>query len=194
MKKLIISTAIVFSSLGMMAQEGMFGLTYSMGLPVGSTSDYISKYSWRGFGLEGRGFINDHLSMGGSFAWNVMFEKKLGESTIQDNQTLTGDQFRYINAFPINFITHYYFGEYDAPVRINVGLGLGAIKVNRRTEVSVIAIEHNYWHFSVTPEVGVIVPFNYSTNLLFSVRYNYAAEAKGESFSYLSFNIGIAWY
>ena len=177
-----------------MAQEGMFGLTYSMGLPVGSTSDYISKYSWRGFGLEGRAFINDNLSMGGSFAWNVFFEEKIGESFTQDNGTATADQFRYINAYPINFITHYYFGEYDAPARFNVGVGLGAIKVNRRTEVSVVGFEHNYWHFSVTPEVGVIVPFNYSTNLLVSVRYNYAAEAKGESFSYLSFNIGIAWY
>jgi len=177
-----------------MAQEGMFGLTYSMGLAVGSTNDYISKFSGRGFGLEGRAFINDNLSMGGSFAWNVLFEEVVNETFTQDNQTVTSDQFRYINAYPINFITHYYFGEYDAPARFNVGLGLGAIKVNRRTEVSIIAIEHNYWHFSVTPEVGVIVPFNYSTNLLVSVRYNYAAEAKGEAYSYLSFNIGIAWY
>ena len=194
MKKFIISTVIVFSSLGMMAQEGMFGLTYNMGLALGETSDYISKFSPRGFGVEGRGFINDNFSLGGSFAWNVFFEEKLNESYTQDNQTITSDQFRYINAYPINFLIHYYIGEYDAPARFNVGVGLGMIKVNQRMEVSTIAIEHNYWHFSVTPEVGVLVPFNYQTNLLVSVRYNYAAPSHDRSFSYLSFNIGLAWY
>ena len=194
MKKFIISTVIVFSSMGMMAQEGMFGLTYNMALPVGETSDYISKFSFRGFGVEGRGFINDNFSLGGSFAWQVLFEEKLNESHTEGTQTVTSDQFRYINAYPINFLVHYYFGQYDAAARWNVGVGLGAIKVNQRTEVSIIAIEHNYWHFSVAPEVSVLVPFNYQTNLLLSVRYNYAAPSHDKSFSYVSFNIGLAWY
>jgi hypothetical protein len=194
MKKFIISTAIVFSSLAIMAQEGMFGLTYNMAVPLGSTSDYISKFSPRGFGVEGRGFLNDHLSLGGSFAWQTFFEEKIGETPTLDTRTLTGDQFRYINAYPLNFLVHYYFGNYDEAVRFNIGVGVGGIRVNKRTEISVLQIEDNHWHFSVNPEVGILVPFNYSTNLLFSVRYNYAAKSHELSYSYISFNIGLAWY
>jgi hypothetical protein len=123
-----------------------------------------------------------------------MYEENAKETVTVDNQTITADQFRYLNTYPINFIAHYYFGAYDAPVRFNVGVGVGAMKVNQRVEISTFEITHNYWHFDVAPEVGILVPFNYQTNLLFSIRYNYAAPSHDQSFSYLSFNIGLAWY
>jgi hypothetical protein len=176
------------------AQDGLFALTYNMGLPLGETADYIGKYSFRGFGMEGRGFVSDNISLGGSFSWNVFFEERLNETFTQGTESLTSDQFRYINAYPINFMAHYYFGTYESEVRFHAGLGVGAHKINRRTEFGTYALEHNYWHFGMTPDVGVLVPMNYRSNLLISVRYNYAFEAKSVAYSYLGFNIGFAWY
>lgn len=194
MKKLTLIAAFLIASVGVNAQDGLFALTYNMGLTVGETNDYISKYSFRGFGMEGRAFVTDNISLGGSFSWNVFFEEKLNETVTQGSETVTADQFRYINAYPLNFIAHYYFGQYDVGARFHAGLGVGAHKINRRTEFSVYALEHNYWHFGMTPEVGVLIPMNYRSNLLLSVKYNYAFEAKSVAYGYLGFNIGFAWY
>ena len=194
MKKLILIIALSLGTLGMKAQDGIFALTYNMGLATGSTADFISEFSWRGFGIDGRSFIKDNLSMGGSFSWNVFYQEERGASYTDGNRTLTGNFYKYINAFPINFTTHYYFGDYDAAVRWHAGLGIGASKINQRTEFGIYAISHNYWHFNMTPDIGALIPMNYRTNLFLSVRYNYAFENKGKDFGYLGFNVGFAWY
>ncbi len=194
MKKLIFSTAIFLSSLGLMAQEGLFALTYNMGLPTGSTADYISTYSWRGFGIDGRSFVTDNITLGGSFSWNVFYEEEINTTHVDGNQALTGNFYKYINAYPINFTAHYYFSDYDAPARFHAGIGIGATKINQRTEFSVLQISHDYWHFNVTPDVGVLFPMNYRSNFFLSARYNYAFKAKDKDFGYLSFNVGFAWY
>ena len=194
MKKLIFSSILFLSSFGLMAQDGIFALTYSMGLPVGSTADYISKYSWRGFGIEGRGFVADNITLGGSFNWNVFFEEEIDATYTDGTQSLTGNFYKYINAYPINFTAHYYFGDYDANVRVNAGLGIGASKINQVTEFGAFQLSHNYWHFDIAPEIGILMPMNYRTNLFFSAKYNYDFKAKDEDFGYMTFNIGFAWY
>lgn len=199
MKKIIIISALVLSSFGMKAQEGLFALTYNMGLATGDMQDYIGTYSWRGFGLEGRSFVTDNITLGGSFSWNVFFEEALNETINLENSSvptasLNGNFYKYINAFPINFTAHYYFGDYDATVRFHAGLGIGASKINERTEFGIWQVSHNYWHFNMTPDVGALIPMNYRTNLFLSVKYNYAFEAKGQDYGYLSFNVGFAWY
>ena len=194
MKKLIISLALFLSSFGMMAQEGLFALTYNMGLPVGESADYIDKFSFRGFGIDGRSFIKENITLGGSFSWNVFFEEEVNQTYTEGGEALTGNFYKYVNAFPINFTAHYYFGDYDAAVRWHAGLGVGASKINARTEFGVYQISNNYWHFNMTPDVGALIPMNYRTNLFLSVRYNHAFENKGHSYSYLGFNVGLAWY
>jgi hypothetical protein len=194
MKKLIVSTVLFLSSFGLMAQDGLFALTYNMGLPTGSTSDFIGKYSWRGFGIEGRSFVTDNISLGGSFSWNVFFEEETPGSYVDGNATLTGNFYKYINAYPINFTAHYYFGDYDAKVRFHAGLGIGTSKINQEVEFGSYQISNNYWHFNMTPDVGVLIPMNYRTNLFITTKYNYAFKSKDTEYGYLMFNIGLAWY
>lgn len=177
-----------------MAQDGIFALTYSMALPTGSTSDFIDKFSARGFGVEGRGFVSDNISLGGSFAWNVFFKEELNESYTEGTQTLTGNFYKYINAYPINFTAHYYFGDYDAKYRFNVGLGIGTSKINQEVEFGAYQIQYNYWHFNMAPEVGVLIPMNYRTNIIASARYNYAFKSNDTEYGWFGFNIGLAWY
>jgi hypothetical protein len=194
MKKIVLSFALFIGSLGLMAQEGLFALTYNMGLASGSTADFINKYSWRGFGIDGRSFVTDNISLGGSFSWNVFYEEEVNETYTEGNQSLTGNFYKSINAFPINFTAHYYFNDYDAPARIHVGMGVGASKINQRTEFGIWQISHNYWHFNVTPDIGVLFPINYRSNFFVSARYNYAFKAKDKDFGYFGFNVGFAWY
>lgn len=194
MKKIIIISALILSSFGMKAQEGLFALTYNMGLATGSMADYVPSYSWRGFGVEGRSFVTDNITLGGSFSWNVFFDEAIKETLTEGNQSLTGNFYKYVNCFPLNFTAHYYFGDYDATVRFHAGLGIGASKINKRTEFGIWQLSHDYWHFNMTPDVGALIPMNYRSNLFISIKYNYAFEAKGEDYGYLSFNVGFAWY
>ena len=194
MKKLLFSTILVLSSFGLMAQDGLFALTYNMGLPVGSSSDYISKYSWRGFGIEGRAFVTDNITLGGSFSWNVFFEEEAPGQYENGTTTLTGNLYKYVNAYPINFTAHYYFGDYDAKVRFHAGLGIGTSKINQEVEFGSFQVSNNKWHFAMTPDVGVLIPMNYRTNFFFSAKYNYAFKANDLEWGYLGLNIGLAWY
>ena len=194
MKKLIFSSILFLSSFGLMAQDGIFAMTYNMALPTGDMADYNGKYSWRGFGFEGRAFVTDNITLGGSFSWNVFFKEEINKSYVQDNTTLTGNFYKYINAFPINFTAHYYFNDYDAPVRFHAGLGIGTSKINQETDFGVWAITHDLWHFNMSPDIGILMPMNYKTNLFVNVRYNYAFKNEGYDYGYFGFNVGLAWY
>ena len=185
---------ILFSS-GAFAQ-GMFSISYDIGLPVGGTSDFISAPSFRGFGLEGRGFITDNLSYGGSFNWAVLYEEVGPEEwTIPESETSTayGKQYRFINSYPIMGTMHYYLGEWDA-TRFYVGTGIGAHIVNQRTDAGLYSVDDNKWRLGFAPEVGVLIPISFGSSLNLSTKYQYAVKV-GDSpaVSYLSFKIGFAF-
>lgn len=174
--------------------QGMFGISYDIGVPLGNTADFIGKSSFRGFGIEGRGFITDYLSYGGSFNWAVFYEE-VGPDlfTSEDNATIYGKQFRYINSYPIMGTMHYYFGEWDE-TRIYAGGGIGAQIINQRTDVGLYSVEDNRWTFALAPEIGVLIPVNYNSSINLAVKYQYGVKVNdSDSFSSLTFKIGIAF-
>ena len=175
--------------------QGMFGVSYNIGLPVGGTADYISQPSFRGFGLEGRGFIKDNLSYGGSFNWAVFYEE-VGPDEWQregEDGTVYGKQYRYINSFPLMATMHYYFGEWDA-TRFYAGGGIGANIINQRTDVGIYVVKDEKWRFGLAPEIGVLIPFNFSSSINLSLQYQYAVKAgDSDAVSYLNFKIGFAF-
>lgn len=195
MKKLIyIIVAILVTSAGVNAQN-MFSITYDVGVPLGSTSDFIGSSSFRGFGLEGRVFIKDNLSYGGSFNWAVFYEE-FGpqEWNIEgQNGTAYGKQFRYINSFPIMATMHYYIGDYDA-TRIYVGGGIGPQKIDQRTDIGLYSVNKNKWRLGLAPEIGVLIPVNFNSRINIAARYQYAVKAgDNEAVSYLNIKVGFAF-
>ena len=100
--KYIIALFVVGFSMQIVAAQGRFGITYNTALPLGETADYISKYSFRGFGLEGRWEIGNKLDIGFNAAMNVFYEAESGSFT-EETMTLTGTRYRYLNAYPIMF-------------------------------------------------------------------------------------------
>lgn len=175
--------------------QGMFGISYDIGVPVGGTTDYISQTSFRGFSMEGRGFITDNLSYGGSFSWAVFYEE-VGPDQFEEEdgtRTVYGKQYRYINSFPLMATMHYYFGEWDA-TRLYAGGGIGANIINQRTDVGIFVVKDEKWRFGLAPEVGVLIPVNFNSSLKLSAKYQYAVKAgDSDAVSYISFNIGFAF-
>lgn len=195
MKTFIISVAFIFIAvIPTTAQDYFFGLSYDMAAPLGETSDYVSKYSWRGVSFEGRSFLQSNLSVGFFFGWNVFSDKITGDFT-NDTRTYSGTQLRFINAFPLLLEGHYYLGE-DFNTRPYLGLGLGTNRTRQRTEMGLFAVDNNNWQFELCPSVGVLIPTgSYSTAVHLSLRYHYAFKA-GDSLdnSYLGINVGLAWW
>jgi outer membrane protein W len=193
MKYILLVIAALILSVNSYTQ-GLYTLKYTMGFGVGSTSEYIGSPSFRGVTFEGRGFVTDNISLGGLFNWTTFYEKLGGATFEQGNTTLTGTQFRYINAFPLLFQAHYYFTEDPDSPRFYAGVGTGAYKMVRRTNIGVWTHEYNQWQYGVSPEVGVLFPVGMDSKFNLSFRYHYVVKAKDTTdYSWMGLSIGFAW-
>ncbi len=188
--KYIIALIVVGFSLLNVTAQGRFGITYNTGLPLGETADFISKYSFRGVGLEGRWEVGNKLDIGFNASINVFYEAESGSFT-EETTTLTGIQYRFLNAYPIMFTAYKGFGSSES-FQPYVGLGLGTISANHRTEMGLWYTESNNWHFGMAPEIGLVIKGYRSADFLVSIRYNYGVKvSESRSVSFLGVNVGV---
>ncbi|HHL52185.1 MAG TPA: hypothetical protein ENJ39_02310 [Flammeovirgaceae bacterium] len=204
MKKIIVSIAIVLlaGSASLAQQRSLWSFNYLMSFGVGEQADYIGKGSFRGFGIDGRGFLQDNLSIGGTVSWEVFHEifRNLPPQPFEINDPnttikgdITGVQYRYINTIPIMVNAHYYLGS-DGAVRPYFGLGIGTNYTERRTEIGLTAFQSNTWRFAVQPEVGIYVPFGLSsTGLNVTARFRYAPKTSNDSLPISFFSLGVGF-
>lgn len=188
---------IVTISISSFAQGGgIWNFNWDIGFPLGSTSDFIGKPSFRGFAVEGRGYVTDRLLVGGRGAWNTFYENKdWVTETLPDNPnaTIHGYQRNYMNIIPLMITGHYEFG-YGA-VLPYIGIGIGTYYIESRKYLGIYYVEDDAWHFGVYPEIGAVIPFG-SSNTAFNInaKYNYAAKTKDtEAQSWISLGVGLSY-
>ncbi|MBS0001423.1 MAG: hypothetical protein KFF73_20725 [Cyclobacteriaceae bacterium] len=183
---LILISSSVFS-------QSMHGLTYSMALPVGETSDFISNVSWRGFTIDGKYFINDRMTLGWTTGWQTMYESESG-TFVDGTQSATGIQYRYLNVLPILLTSHYFFHE-DGEMQPFLGIGAGTFWIESKANMGLFSDTEDNWHFGLAPEAGILFPVSFQSNLYISLRYSNAFPSNGSiTYSYLSLNVGFLWY
>lgn len=173
------------------AQDGYTyqGFTYSMSVPLGATEDYISAGSFRGLNYEGYHELSSKFAVGWLLGWNVFHAELWNETYTNDNLTITGNQFRYQNEFPMLVRGLYLLGT-PGGVRPFAGAGIGVLYNIRRTDIGLYSLETDAWHFSMTPELGIIIPVGGSL-VTSNIRYNYGVKARDlDAQSYFSFNLG----
>jgi hypothetical protein len=189
--KHIIIGLILLLPLATFAQDGYTyqGLSYSMAVPSAGMQDYIDAGSFRGINYEGYHELSPKFAVGWLFGWNVFKSELRNETYVKDNVTLTGNQFRYQNEFPMLIRGLFLLGA-PAGIRPYIGAGLGTLCSHRRTDIGLYSIEKNSWHFAVAPEIGIFIPVR-DSKISASVRYNYGVKAGelGEQ-SFVSFNLG----
>lgn len=186
----ILTLIVIASSPQFMAAQGRFALTYNTALPLGETAELAGQFSFGGAGIEGRWGVGSGFDIGFNASWNSFYEKESGSFT-EGTTTLTGTQYRYINAYPILFTAYKSFGNSET-FHPYVGLGVGAIKADHRKEMGLWYVDSNKWHFGVAPEIGAIITTARSFDFLVSIRYNYGAKVSDSpSVSYLGLNLGI---
>ena len=193
MKHILIVLAALLISVASYSQ-GFYSLDYTMSFGLGETDNYINNTSFRGITFEGRGFISDNISLGGVFTWSTFYEELPDESFTEDNMTIHGTQYRYLNAFPILAQAHYYLSTEEDKPWVYMGFGTGAYKIIQRTEAGVWASEQNNWHFGISPEIGMFYPVSNSAGINVSLRYHYVLKtSETTDQSWLGLNVGIAW-
>ena len=172
--------------------EWYWGATYSTALPMGDQKTFTDgqSFSFRGATIEGRKILNENASAGLSFGWHV-FNASGDRTNVVQNVTISGNQFRYTNAFPLFANMHYYFGQQGA-LRPYVGANVGTIYAERRVDINLYSVSQDTWHFAVAPEVGVVFPLGWVVRGVLAARYHYGLSASDYSPQYFSFSFGIA--
>lgn len=195
-KNLILSTLFaLFFGLGSFAQGGgIWNFDWNIGFGTGETANFVSAPSFRGFSIEGRGFVTDKITLGGFAGWNTFYESE-GNITRDFGQTGTvnGYNRKYINAFPVLVTAHYYFAQ--TTVMPYAGIGVGGMYAESRDFMGIYYIQDKDWHFALAPEVGIVLPFgNSNSGIHAGVKYNWGAKTRNtDAISYMTLNIGISY-
>lgn len=175
--------------------EWYWGGSYSTALPMGDQKTFTGgdggqSFTFRGATIEGRKILNENVSAGLSFGWHV-FNSQSDRTNVVGDATISGNQFRYTNAFPLFANMHYYFGQRGA-LRPYVGANVGTIYEERRVDVSLVSLSQHNWHLAFAPEVGVAFPLGWVVRGVIAARYHYGLKAGDFTPQYFSFSFGIA--
>ena len=172
-------------------RSNMTGFTWGGALPISGTKDFTDAFSWRNLGFEVRA-ISGTQSIGLSFGWNVFDNVVDGTRTFTSQPvTLTGRQFRTVNAMPILVTGHKYFGSMNDS-HAYVGAGVGTMWAKNRVDVGILTVDESHWHFAVVPEVGFEFPVNDVVWAYVNVKYNWGASRDDITQQFFGFNIGVA--
>ncbi len=173
---------------------GIWNFDWNIGIPIGDTRDFIDQPSFRGFSIEGRGFVTDNMTVGGMAGWQTYY-KSVGWVTEDIGETgkIYGFKRRYLNMVPILVTWDYYF--LPGNVMPYIGLGVGTYYIESRDFLGIYYIQGEAWHFGLAPEVGVTIPFGSGgAGLNVNFKYNWAAKTQSNpSYSWLGMNIGLSY-
>lgn len=171
--------------MGLQAQDAFLGLTYSIGLPLDHTKDFLNKTSYLGFNFEARKFIRESFTFGLSLNWQAF-----AHDVVRQGEVV---QKRNIDAFPLLATTHYYFRGSETFIPY-AGFGAGAYRITLSVKEPEEDFQEANWHLGLAPELGLIIRLDYGVGLLCLVKYNYAfAAGKADSQTWLSLQFGAAW-
>ena len=203
MKRLFIITLVIISSTTVFGQfadllnfngGGLIMVQWDMAKPMGPTNDFIKTTSFSGISIDYRHCYRNNFIIGGRTGWNGFYENK-GLTDLEDGNTTTYTRLENtINAAPILFVVDYMIPS-DKFIPY-IGLGIGGYFINSSVSSSIMGTKNtNSFHFGVSPEVGITIPFiisNFGLNI--SSRYNFVLKtASTTNFSWFDFNIGLSF-
>jgi hypothetical protein len=174
------------------AGQSWYVLTYQPAVPVSNTQTFTDNVGWRGVGFDWRTPVKPNLTLGLSFAWQV-FDEQTDEVVSAFGVDISGDQFRYVNSWPMLANVTYFFGN-QGGLRPFLGANVGAYIMQHRLDVGLYTIEETNAHFGFGPEAGLAIPIQPTLAAVLNTRFNYALAAGSvDEQSYVSFGLGLAW-
>lgn len=191
--RILISAALALALAGQAAAQTFGRLYYSTAAPSGDLKDYIDQFSWRGITFESGRYVRDNVTAAVSLGWTVFNQKTDQAVSIGDAAAAQGTQFRYVNAFPVMAQLQVH-RQPNRGADMYLGLNGGVYYIERKTDVSVVSLVSDNWHFGLAPQAGIIFPMGYGRSAgSIDVRYNHAFDAGGRSYSWWTFSVGFAY-
>jgi opacity protein-like surface antigen len=202
MKKLLITSISLIFYTTVLAQfgellnynsGGMVNVNWDISKPVGKTNDFIGNTSTSGISIDYRHCYKYNLIIGARTGWNRFYENK-GLTNIENGLTSTYSRLEHkINAFPMLLVVDYMVDS-DKFIPY-AGIGIGGYFINSSVSSVSGTQNTNTFHFGISPELGITIPFiisNFGLNL--STRYNFALKtSKTDNFTWFDFNIGLSF-
>ncbi len=177
---------------GTAAAQSWWALSYQPAAPLSNTQDFTDNFTWRGVGVDYKRMVKPNLTVGLSFGWHV-FDEQTDDVVSAFGVDLSGDQFRYVNSFPLLANVSYFLGK-QGGARPYLGANVGAYIMEHRLDVGLYSLQETNWHFGFAPEAGIAFPARENVSVLVNARYNYALSAGSvDDQTYLNFSVGLAW-
>ena len=195
MKKLL----MLFMAVGIVSvtnaqvRTSNFRLSWAIGMPAGSLSDYISQTTVRGASLEYNWKLRDNLEIGIESGWNLFYERADDKVYTHETASISGIQYRYTNTIPI-IAGVKMLAKSKGKITPYGGVGAGTVYINRNTDFGLYRITTNTWQFSVRPELGL--RFDYKDGMGFLLGAKYYANSANDDLdaqSYFAINLGMVF-
>ena len=172
--------------------QSWWAVTYAPSVPLSNTKTFADNASWRGINVEYKKAIKENVTAGLSFGWHV-FDEQTDEVVSAFGVDISGDQFRYVNSFPMLANVSYFLGK-PGNLRPYLAANVGTYVLEQRMDIGLYSIHETNWHFGFGPEAGLAIPVRPGLSAVVSSRYNYALSAGNvDDQSYVSFGLGLAW-
>ena len=182
------------------AQEYLGGLNYSVGIPTGDTKTFTNNESWLGLAFEGQWIVRPNASAGITLGWNEFYERTGERPLVLENGTITGQQYRHLNVFPMLVTGRMYLNRdqrIDMSQSAYLGLSGGGYYVRQMFSMGTSQLTTDGWLFGLAPEVGVLFPLSMGNLGTINARYHIpmnSSEFLGGDvkFQYWTISIGVA--
>ncbi|HKU62566.1 MAG TPA: outer membrane beta-barrel protein [Gemmatimonadales bacterium] len=172
--------------------QSWWAVTYAPSIPLSNTKDFADNTSWRGINVEYKKAIKENVTAGLSFGWHV-FDDRTDEVLSGFGLDISGDQFRYVNSFPLLANISYFLGK-TGGVRPFIGADVGVYIMEHRLDIGLYSLHETNTHFGFGPEAGIAIPVRPNMSMLLTGRYNYALSAGSvDDQQYINFGVGFAW-
>ena len=200
MKKILVLlfTFTLLSGVASAQEGGSVIFNYSVGFTAGSTKEFVSPVSSRGFNFDVRFNVRENISVGAIVGWNYFYEKKDRDVYEVTKSDITSDvsavQQRFLNVIPLVAQGQYRLISGSSPIIPYAGLAIGGYHVDYEKYWSNILDEKESWEFGFAPHVGVLFPFaSEQIGINVEVKYNYInfSYNEVENISYFDTNIGM---
>ena len=168
-------------------------LSYNYSISMGDTRDFIDRGSFRGGTFQLGHHLTGRIALGLKLGLHTFYQDLEKDTYTEDNITVYGKQFRYLNSSPALLTGQYNLTDRSNRIIPYVKLGLGACYIQQRTDIGFYTFTNDYqWNFGFQPEAGVLVPLGQKIGISAGAEYLYSLGNRSiGNQQYLSVHLGL---
>jgi hypothetical protein len=179
------------------SNEGRFmiGMTWNVGVPIGSVHDFTSKVSGLGFELLFKYWVHPNITVGGGVDWQTYVDSRPRTTTQIENGAITATAYNSTQLGALRVGGDYYFLK-EGMVLPYVGANIGIGWATFQSSAADIALYDNQESVILGAELGAAFAFSKQAPLLL-VGARYSAQPSSEFLTVtdvqtITFQLGLA--